>query len=76
MIFALPLPGEQEAAAASWSLAAAGNYRLAPGLHRDKLITGVFVSMLELVESPAMIQAPVFFYFAGNRKLKIIPYLN
>ena len=38
-------PGEQEAAAASWSQAAAGNYRLAPGLHRDKLITGVLVSL-------------------------------
>ena len=57
MIFALPPPGEREAAAASWSQAAVGNYRLAPGLHRDKLITGVFVSMLELVESPPIIHA-------------------
>ena len=50
-------PGEQEAAAASWSQAAAGNYRLAPGLHRDKLITGVLVKLLELVESPPIFHA-------------------
>ena len=52
-----PPPGEQEAAAASWSQAAVGNYRLAPGLHRDKLITGVLVKLLELVESPPIFHA-------------------
>ena len=74
-----PPPGEQEAAAASWSQAAAGNYRLAPGLHRDKLISsknrelikGVFVTMLELVKTPASCTntcpcTPVFFYFTGK----------
>ena len=58
-----PAPGEQEAAAASWSQAAAGNYRLAHGLHRDKLISSKAHwcvcdnAMLERVESPAMIHA-------------------
>ena len=60
-------PGEQEAAAASWSQAAAGNYRLAPGLHRDKLISSKAHwcvcdnAMLERVESPAMIHAQYSF---------------
>ena len=72
-------PGEQEAAAASWSQAAPGNYRLVPWLHRDKLISsknrelikGVFVTMLELVKTPASCTntcpcTPVFFYFTGK----------